>query len=235
MGIQPYSADLFNVIVKGRPINKYYKDDQIFVEGRKGSNYTIKYQNLTAVRKKIVITVDGINIITGKEDFSQGYVVSPYGTVEIPGWRKDNKNVANFVFSSVPRSYNQRTDRHDVDNVGVIGCIVFDEVYVPQNWQPLTWIANDINTFGSYNLCGSFLGGAPVESQSVGTGYGDNQKFQTIDVDYKFNSFETNKHVIYYDDVDGLRRRGVEIHRERSNNRPDPFPGYISGVPKPVR
>ncbi len=119
---------LFWVRVNGRHIDKYYKDDKWFVEGRKGSSYEIEFNNNSSQRKKIVVSVDGLNVVSGDNDWEQGYVVEPHQRLVIPGWRKDAGNVAKFIFSSLKGSYNQHNDVGNKLNIGVIGCRVFDEV-----------------------------------------------------------------------------------------------------------
>ncbi|MEO9068615.1 MAG: hypothetical protein ABI281_10855, partial [Caldimonas sp.] len=54
-----------------------------------------------------------------------GYVLAPYQTAEITGWRKSYSEAAAFYFTALPDSYAARTDRPD--NVGVIGAAVFRE------------------------------------------------------------------------------------------------------------
>jgi hypothetical protein len=79
------------------------------------------------------MAVDGVNIVTGQTaGWNQGgYVLSPWQSYEITGWRKSSREVAAFEFTSLPDSYAARTGR-PVD-VGVIGVAVFNERIV----QPL--------------------------------------------------------------------------------------------------
>lgn len=128
-----------SILVNNRPIDKYTQKigkfsgisedtDETYVEGRKGKSYTIKYHNSTNKRQKIVVSVDGLNVMSGDSTWDRGYVVDAYGSIEIPGWRKDSENVAAFEFSDVRNSYNNLNDSGDTNNVGVIGCKVYNEV-----------------------------------------------------------------------------------------------------------
>lgn len=144
----------FNVLVKGRNIDTYYHDGKTYVEGRKGSKYTLQFYNNSSVRKKIVISVDGLNIMTGDSDWQRGYVVDPWQTVEIPGWRKDSNKVNDFVFSLLKGSYNYQNDNGDARNIGVIGCLVFSEK-VKTYWNALYQYKPDLwPYYEKYTLTG---------------------------------------------------------------------------------
>jgi hypothetical protein len=54
-----------------------------------------------------------------------GYVLDPWESTEIGGWRKNNDEIAEFNFTALPDSYAARTGRPA--NVGVIGVAVFTE------------------------------------------------------------------------------------------------------------
>ena len=105
---------------------------QHFVAGRPGSRYAIRITNRTNERVMAVMAVDGVNIVTGQTaDWGQsGYVLAPWQSYDITGWRKSDQEVAAFEFTSLPDSYAARTGRPD--DVGVIGVAVFNErVYRP--------------------------------------------------------------------------------------------------------
>jgi hypothetical protein len=119
-----------SVLVHGKPIREYEAPDgRTFVEGRKGSEFTLRLRNFTPNRVLAVITVDGLSVIDGeKGDYkdSGGYVVNAHGYIDIPGWRLDNSEVAKFVFESIDGSYSAESG-HGKKNVGVIGAAVFLE------------------------------------------------------------------------------------------------------------
>lgn len=242
-----YCQNRFDILVNGRPIDQYVKDKQTYVEGRDGSEFQLEFHNKSHARKKIVVTVDGINIITGKSDYNDGYVVNPWESINIPGWRINSNEVAKFVFSSVKKSYNQRSDGHDARNIGVIGCLVFEQDFPTTNtWDnlfdyryrqnipagPIT--ATYSTSIMSGSLMGSSIANLPL-SKNLGTGYGDATKYDTTKVSYKFQSKPVTKFVLFYDSAEGLKKRGIFVNRAPFN-QPDPFPGFNDdGVPPPVR
>lgn len=92
-----------------------------------GHRYALRLTNLTGARVLVVLSVDGVNAVSGQTAASdqRGYVLAPWQQTEIAGWRKSSEDVAQFVFTDLQDSYAARTGRPR--NVGVIGMAVFDE------------------------------------------------------------------------------------------------------------
>ena len=107
-----------------------------YVPGRPGARYAIRITNRSGERLLAVMSVDGVNIVTGGTAawHQSGYVLLPWASHEITGWRKSTQEVAAFEFAALPDSYAALTGRPN--DVGVIGVAVFNErVSVPL--QPL--------------------------------------------------------------------------------------------------
>jgi hypothetical protein len=101
---------------------------QTFVAGESGERYAIRVHNNSADRIEVVVSVDGRDAVSGKlGDFrsQRGYVVQPFGSVVIDGFRTSLEDVAAFRFSSVGSSFAGRLGTPD--NAGVIGVAVFRE------------------------------------------------------------------------------------------------------------
>jgi len=109
----------------------YHKDGRSFVPGRPGARYALRLRNLTPARVLVVLSVDGVNVISGETaDWRQvGYVLEPGRSFDINGWRKSDSEVAVFEFAPIERSYAVQTGRPG--NVGVIGMAAFRERVVP--------------------------------------------------------------------------------------------------------
>ncbi|QNK03003.1 hypothetical protein [Dyella telluris] len=103
----------------------YRHDGRYYVAGQPGHRYQIQLRSQEGIRMLGVLSVDGVNALSGDTaDWSQaGYVLQPYASADILGWRKSLSEVADFVFADASRSYAARTGRPD--NVGVIGIAVF--------------------------------------------------------------------------------------------------------------
>lgn len=99
-----------------------------YVVGREGDRYSIVLRNNTGGRYEVVASVDGLDVIDGKpaSTVKRGYLLQPYGTLVIDGYRRSDDAVAAFRFGRVRDSYAARTtgDR----NVGVIGVAFFGEL-----------------------------------------------------------------------------------------------------------
>lgn len=95
--------------------------------GDAGSRYTIQLVNHTPARFEAVVSVDGLDVLDGREasPSKRGYIIAPHATVEIDGFRRSESAVAAFRFGSVSGSYASR--KGDDRNVGVVGVALFHE------------------------------------------------------------------------------------------------------------
>jgi len=112
---------------EGYPLPGMVSHGRSYIVGRDGDRYSLRIRNNESYRVEVVASVDGLDVIDGTKAHFQkrGYVVDPYSTVLIEGFRKSTSSVASFRFGSVSDSYAARTgsDRH----VGVIGIALFAE------------------------------------------------------------------------------------------------------------
>lgn len=115
----------------GRVLQVYTKDGRSYVAGRPGARYAIRLSNTTGARVLAVLSVDGINVISGQtaDPGQTGYVLDPCESYDITGWRKSDTAVAAFEFAALRDSYAAQTGRPS--NVGVIGVAAFLEKPVP--------------------------------------------------------------------------------------------------------
>ncbi len=97
------------------------------IVGAEGRRYNIVLQNQTGGRFEVVASVDGLDVIDGRpaDLAKRGYILEPYGSLTIDGFRRSETAVAAFRFGRVSQSYAARTsgDR----NVGVVGVAFFAE------------------------------------------------------------------------------------------------------------
>jgi hypothetical protein len=129
----PVSGGLTVSIVdeSGAPLEALALDGRIYVVGEAGRAYHIVVANHTAVRWESVISVDGLDVVNGQSASYEhrGYVIAPFGTITIDGFRRSHEEVAAFRFGSVAGSYaaQKGSDR----DVGVIGVAFFGEAGPP--------------------------------------------------------------------------------------------------------
>ncbi len=138
-GLVPVSNGALQIGLKdenGAWLSGFKSGDRSYVVGEAGRRYSIVVKNATPFRIECVLSVDGLDVLDGKEaSFSKrGYIVDPRGEIEVDGFRTSTTQVAAFRFGSVRGSY--AAQKHgDTTNVGVIGLAVFHE----RGTEPWKW------------------------------------------------------------------------------------------------
>jgi hypothetical protein len=104
------------------------------VQGERGQRYMIEIANQTGNRFEAVVTVDGLDVIDGRPGAlaKRGYLVQPFATVQIDGFRQNMTEVAAFRFGSVRGSY--AASKGGERNVGVVGVALFSERGAERPW-----------------------------------------------------------------------------------------------------
>jgi hypothetical protein len=120
----------------GDPLEAVHVGDRTFVVGQAGQRYSIVLENHTSHRFEAVATVDGLDVINGRPGTfeNRGYVLMPFATLEIDGFRQSTATVAAFRFAAVADSY--AAQMGSARNVGVIGVAFFGErgdSFVPES------------------------------------------------------------------------------------------------------
>lgn len=100
---------------EGRRLRVYWHEGRAYVVGKPGNEYRIALRNRINEELLAVVSVDGVNVITGEtaHPSQSGYVLVPRGGMDIQGWRRSPSQTAAFYFTSLPDSYAARTGRPD--------------------------------------------------------------------------------------------------------------------------
>jgi hypothetical protein len=210
---------------------------QYWVAGQPGARFAVRMVNRTGGRLLAVLSVDGVNAVTGETAApdQSGYLLEPYASAEIAGWRKNLDDVARFYFTRVPDSYAARTDRPD--NVGVIGVAVFREkVQAPIIQQPQVLPAPARPEAGMARDQEAARDGNEYKAQSrserLGTGHGEREYAPTRYAEFERAGSRPNEVVsLRYDSHANLVARGVIPDYRSRPYEPRPFPGGF--VPDP--
>ena len=111
----------------GAPLPAVERAGRTTVVGRRGQRYAIEVYNQSSARVEVVASVDGLDVLDGGPASYQdgGYVLGPWQTYRIEGFRQSLREVAAFRFGDVSESYAATTG--DAANVGVIGLAFFAE------------------------------------------------------------------------------------------------------------
>ena len=119
----------------GAALPVFAKGGRNYIVGTPGHEYAVRIRNCSGGRVLVVTSVDGVNVVSGDTaaPSQSGYVLDPWGSVEIAGWRKSMDRTAAFYFTDLGDSYAARTGRPQ--NVGVVGVAVFQEKVQPLPWR----------------------------------------------------------------------------------------------------
>ncbi len=219
----------------GQRLTTYYHQGRYWVAGTPGSKYAVSVNNKSGQRVMTVISVDGVNVVTGETAAAgqDGYVLDGGMHYEITGWRKSTAEVAAFVFTALPDSYAARTGRPD--NVGVIGVAVFREwtpprpaMVPPMGAQPRPYSHAD-----SLSSVAGEMARAQREER-LGTGHGEREGSQVSYTTFRRASDRPSELMsIYYDSHANLVARGIIRAVPPAAPAPDPFPAGLRFVPDP--
>jgi len=121
------------VLVDGRPSALYPSprgDRRRYLQAFAGRNYSLVLRNTTGERLGVLVAVDGLNVVNGTASHLQPgepmYVLAPYESATIDGWRTSLDDIQRFVFVDEARSYAVRTGQANGD-MGWIRVLAFHE------------------------------------------------------------------------------------------------------------
>jgi hypothetical protein len=201
---------------EGRRLQVYWHEGRAYIAGRPGNEYQVTLRNRQAEDVLAVVSVDGVNVITGEtaNPPQSGYVLAPRRALDVLGWRKSLSQTAAFYFTSLPDSYAARTGRPD--DVGVIGVALFRRK-AQQPPQPLSQAAPSA--------------GARAESSAdarMGTGHGRQEHSPAVHVTFeRATSSAAEVVTLYYDSQANLLARGIIRDPVRVAPNPRAFPGFV--------
>lgn len=239
----------------GEWLPEYRHRGRDWIPGTPGNRYSVRLTNTTGERVLVVLSVDGVNAISGETAAANqtGYVLGPWQSTEITGWRKSWQDVAQFYFTDLPDSYAARTGRPD--NVGVIGIAVFRErVYARPYPLPAPPIARGEDRARdaqrksapaaapqgprrSAEAAGSSVYDE-AEGQRLGTGHGEREWSPVSRTDFvRASRSPAQVTQLRYDDVDNLVAMGVMprpyYRRDGRRGQPQAFPnGFAADPPR---
>lgn len=242
----------------GAALPVFSKDGRNYIVGVPGHEYAVRIRNTTGGRLLVVTSVDGVNVISGDtaSPAQSGYVLDPWGSVEIGGWRKSMARTAAFYFTDLGDSYAARTGRPQ--NVGVIGVAVFQErqrriAYPQYDYRGrLAQKEADASTESSAAApappAAAGVGGAraqpmedlarnePQHQNKLGTGHGRSEDSRaTLTTFERATSHPAETVSIQYDRRENLLAMGVIAQPTPyiARREPNPFPAGMRFAPDP--
>jgi hypothetical protein len=230
----------------GAELTQYPDRGQRWIAGAPGHRYAVRLSNLGGERVLVVLSVDGVNAVSGETAAASqgGYVLDPWETADIAGWRKSLDDVAAFVFTDLGESYAARTGRPD--NVGVIGIAVFRERAPAWRRPPPVAIARAPAHSASSRAARETANAAPAPSaqaraadastqvlgtQVLGTGHGEREFAPVATTGFvRASRMPAQIYELRYDTARRLAALGI-LPRHRPARAPRAFPGGF--VPDP--
>ena len=249
------SVDLYDRTER-RSLPVYWHQGKAYVVGAPGNEYQITVRNSGGHDVLAVVSVDGVNILSGETAATQqsGYVVDRWQQMDIAGWRKSLSRTAAFYFTSLSDSYAARTGRPN--HVGVIGAALYRRNPEPVSYLPDSYVPDSSAppASGSASRERSDRAGAPAaasaaphmqeksladrpsENQAgqlekrLGTGHGRSETSPARYTRFERATLQPEEIInIYYDSYANLLALGVIPSHNR--REPQPFPGRF--VPDP--
>jgi hypothetical protein len=243
----------------GQSLPVYAHGGKLYIAGQPGERYSVRVTNRTARRMLAVVSVDGVNVVSGETAAPDqtGYVFAPWQSYDIAGWRKTSDEVAAFYFTVLPDSYAARTGRPA--DVGVIGLAVFRE-WTPPRPRPLPYprsmegaplsshdsskaerseeLGSAAEPPAASDAAGAGRADTPArrrQAEKIGTGHGEREHSAVSFTDFRRASAHPNEVItLYYDRYENLVARGI-IPGAPQLAQPRPFPGAVRFVPDPAK
>lgn len=215
----------------GQWLPEYRHRGRDWIAGTPGHRYGVRLTNTTGERVLVVLSVDGVNAVTGETaaPSQAGYVLDPWESAEIDGWRKSLDDVAQFVFTDLPDSYAARTGRPF--DVGVIGIAVFREAH------PIAVYDAPAPEAGNAARKAAAPAAEAAAPQGIGTGHGDREWSPVGQTAFeRARSTPDQVTSVRYDDEAHLLAMGVLPHPWRAPptaHEPRAFPqGFVPDPPR---
>ncbi|WP_287599072.1 hypothetical protein [Thermomonas sp.] len=204
-----------------------------WVAGTPGHRYAVRLTNTSGERVLVVLSVDGVNAVSGQTaaPSQAGYVLGPWESAEIGGWRKSLDDIAQFVFTDLQGSYASRTGRPD--NVGVVGIAVFRE-----RWRrplpPAAPVAAAPRAEAGAKASADRAMTMEAMPQRIGTGHGQREHAPVGQTTFERASASPEQiSELRYDSLDALVAMGVLPRRNLIGvaQPPRAFPGEFVADP----
>ena len=212
---------------EARRLPVYWHDGRAYVAGKPGNEYQISLRNRANDDVLTVVSVDGVNVITGEtaHPSQSGYVLAPRAVLDIQGWRRSLAQTAAFYFTPLPDSYAARTGRPN--DVGVIGIAVFRKKVAP---PPAPISRQESSKPADAAGAPRSAEASPQRDDKLGTGHGRHETSYAY-----YTGFErASRHpaeviTLNYDSHANLVARGIirEPVPVAPYRQPRPFPGFV--------
>jgi hypothetical protein len=243
------------VVVNGNQAPLYFRpggEDRYYFQAYAGRNYALQLRNTTGRRVGVLIAVDGLNVVNGTRSrlgrTEPMYVLDPYETATIRGWRTSLDQVRKFVFVDEQRSYAERTGQANGD-MGWIRVLAFKEAGPSIPWigrtleqhrqddgaprskddrdelgaksgnQPAPTEEGQMRVQKPEAPSRSMAGDTQSENGFPGTGWGDRKNDPVNETWFVAASRPSDQMNFRYEYASGLQALGIPLQRYRLRDR----------------
>jgi len=233
------------VLVEGRNAPLYLapgRSDREYFQAFQGRNYSLVLHNNSGRRVGVLIAVDGLNVVSGRQSSLSPneamYVLDPWETATINGWRTSTSEIRRFVFVDEQRSYAERTGQANGD-LGWIRVLSFaeavryrpyDEPQVRRGWPesdgldgpragsptPPPESSPTLRKPDSAPRTQMGFDSPREDNSNPGTGWGDRSWDPVHRTWFDPQPYATDHLVLRYEYASGLRALGIDV---RNRNR----------------
>lgn len=211
-----------------------------YFEARAGARYDIVLTNRTGQRLGADVDVDGLNVVSGERDrpgaAGRMYILDPWESTTIRGWRTSLENVRRFTFVDEKRSYAARSGKAN-EKMGWVEIAVYRErrAYVRGPLYPYGRIPEspevpdtdaEVRSHGeraapararasgpdtaSSDSAGEMKSGSSVRPESYpGTGWGERTGDLAHVVSFDYHPYPIQNIALRYEYASGLRALGI--------------------------
>lgn len=219
------------VISAGKRLPVYQREDGYsYVPGTAGASCLIAVRNLMAVRVEVLVSVDGMSLITEEEaslDSSRGQAIGAHGEYRFAGFRTDDDNSRELVFGDMTGSVAEQATG-SVTNCGVIGIAAWQERRAYSYTVPdiaAAAAAPPVSHSASFETRGVTRGmtrGAAPGGQSLGMHAGAERHDPVGRTEFTRAHRKPDVLVIGYKELAELEAMGITGPAD-----PEPFPGDV--------
>ena len=222
-----------SVLVDGTSAPLYRAADgsgRYYLEARRGAAYELRIDNRSHERLGVVVSVDGVNAVSGERDRSlvrpadpgRMYVLDPREGTSVRGWRTSLSDVHRFTFVDEQASYAARTGNANA-RMGWIEVAVYRELR-PYVWRrPPAPVTGERNRDEARAQPAAPATEAPkrealeqdsqprdaASSAYPGTGWGAREPDQAVLVQFHAQPVAAERVTLRYEYAAALRRLGL--------------------------
>jgi hypothetical protein len=217
-----------------------------YFEARQGARYSIRLANRTHHRLGVVLQVDGLNVISGERparwpgtDPGRMYILDPWDSTEVKGWRTSLDEVRRFTFVDEERSYAARSGKANAKMGWVEVAVYRERGRSVGGYRPSAPDSSSRDRAGEERDAPMAESAPPASAPPAakrapegrtegmsdrgrsypGTGWGQRTDDHVVVVDFEPERSPAERITLRYEYASGLRALGIDLHPRWTRDR----------------